>query len=594
MINLILVDKLNPNIELLSSLSYQMLSLRKLLTSEVVFARDNCIKRYYLKSLDENEVKEFLNQFDHTYSVIISKFFPEDKFYRKTLSSKMQEWNYSWGYLCLILFCLKTIDKNENLNLIIVCDSVETQEMVSRWAKMQENIDCSSVFSNLKSLLIMKERFVNFLKILYRSVELFIKKFYSFSPSVNLHADELKENILIISAYYSKSIVGTEIKDPFFGNFPEYLSKDKNCICLYDSLEKPLCDFRKKKLFKDGFAYYSALSLLSWLDLINVIICFLFVKINFNKNYFLGISLDGILNWHSRRLFYNWDLNSEIYYKSIKKLCSIYKIDKVFMVYEGNCHERAIIQSLRKFSNAKIFGYCQGVSYQQNLKLRHLDYKENKIIYPDIFISTGIESASLFREVSLLPNEVICDGSSFRDIAILKDKSRNKVSKQILIALDGVYSTVSVLDWICENKKVFDDYVFKVRFHPNVSFLEVKSQQLEKMPDNFIVSDSDLNTDIKESFCILYRHTSIGIQALLNDVPAIHLAIDSPLPGDPILNVELAPSIRSAEELLLRLNEIEHKMKVNSSFISEELLHKVKEYFLQTKYEDIGNIINKI
>jgi hypothetical protein len=82
-------------------------------------------------------------------------------------------------------------------------------------------------------------------------------------------------------------------------------------------------------------------------------------------------------------------------------------------------------------------------------------------------------------------------------------------------------------------------------------------QCLGDVPDNFYISDGNLKDDIESSFCVLYRQTSVGLQALINGVPVIHLAIDAPLICDPIENFKAFKwTVRSSTELYTALQEI--------------------------------------
>jgi len=82
-------------------------------------------------------------------------------------------------------------------------------------------------------------------------------------------------------------------------------------------------------------------------------------------------------------------------------------------------------------------------------------------------------------------------------------------------------------------------------------------QCLCDIPDNFSLSDGDLKSDIESSFCVIYRQSSVGMQALINGVPIIHLDIDAALPCDPILNLKASKwAAGTPKGLLTALQEI--------------------------------------
>ena len=95
---------------------------------------------------------------------------------------------------------------------------------------------------------------------------------------------------------------------------------------------------------------------------------------------------------------------------------------------------------------------------------------------------------------------------------------------------------------------IFKDYKIRLRGHPNVPLEKLLAQCINALPDNFHLSNNDLKADIENSFCVIYRQSSVGIQALMNGVPAIHLNIDAPLSCDPIMDLEVCKwTVRSPE-----------------------------------------------
>jgi hypothetical protein len=108
-----------------------------------------------------------------------------------------------------------------------------------------------------------------------------------------------------------------------------------------------------------------------------------------------------------------------------------------------------------------------------------------------------------------------------------------------------------------ENVEIFRGYDVVLRAHPNVPLERLLGQCLNDLPDHFRRSDDDLETDIDRCFCVIYRQTSVGLQALMNGIPVIHLAIDAPLPCDPIMNLRSSKwTVSTPEGLLAAVQEI--------------------------------------
>ena len=159
-------------------------------------------------------------------------------------------------------------------------------------------------------------------------------------------------------------------------------------------------------------------------------------------------------------------------------------------------------------------------------------------------------------------------------------KTLKKLRSDILVALDGVWSCVTVLDWLMEQAEIFKDYKIILRGHPNVPVKKLLTKCINPLPDNFHLSKNDLKSDIENSFCVIYRQSSVGMQALMNGIPAIHLNIDSPLSCDPIMDLKVSKwTVSSPEEFsaaLLEINCIEDGQKKEAVSIARKY---AEEYF---------------
>jgi hypothetical protein len=98
----------------------------------------------------------------------------------------------------------------------------------------------------------------------------------------------------------------------------------------------------------------------------------------------------------------------------------------------------------------------------------------------------------------------IYSGCSLRHIPICNNiETLTNSQLNILVALDGVNSCETVLDWLIEHNEIFKDYRITLRAHPNVPFRNILKKCINCLPDNFYESIESLQTDIKNSFCVL-------------------------------------------------------------------------------------------
>ena len=557
MVKLIITDRIHKKV-LVGEAQPYFISTRDLTRKEVSLAREMGLKRYYLPTLSELEGTEFLNEFDKFWDQMIKLFGPEHKFWRNIVSSKIQEWERSATYLAIVLFTIVQISKLGKSCLIIVCSSIEEESVCEEWGKshgwkvekrpfLRLPLWTRRFFQETKNMLIF---FYMFGICLY-------KKLCVIACKPKMHFG--KNQILIASLHYLSSFRNGTYLDPFFGNLHNSLEQHGYSVTyLSGSLEKTRKAAQKLRKCKE-VAINSPYALISWGSLILLALKVFIRRIRVRQTTFMNCDFSRLINWNARRSEFFWfHFTTEIYYAAIRRLCKLAYFGRLILVYEGNVLERGCIQAFRKYGSGTIIGYSQATIFPFNLKIR---LTANEILVkpePDIFVCTGTESERLLKEIGNRESSLMYSGCSLRYIPVLKEtKVEQTVQSNILFALDGDWGCFTILDWLIEHAVVFKDYRVKIRAHPNMPLDEILNQCLYILGDNFQLSNGDIKTDIKNSLCVIYRSTSVGMQAIMNGVPAIHLNINAPLSYDPIMALNSFKwAVQSPEELSNALNEI--------------------------------------
>ena len=579
MIELIITNQLHQKIAGEKNLP-RLISMRPLTKKEIAFARKLGIRRFYLPSLTETQSVEFLREFDNFWNQVVQPFGSDHPFWRNVASSKMQEWESSTAYFALMLFTLAQKSTKESQFIVIVCSSIEEEDLCEEWGK---KIGCKVFRRPYLSFPYWSRRIIqeimNLKSFLYMFRICLYKKW--FSPRYKPKSLEINKQILIISLFYNNCFKNGEYRDHFFGNLHNIIRQNGHSVSY---LCGPLDEFREATKKVRNCSEVSILvpySIISWCELIVLMLKVFMRRVRFTRSNFFGLDFSRLITWNARRFEYFFNIDSEIYYKAVMNLYKKEPFDKLIQLFEGNVFERACIQAFRKNSSGLIVGYSHAVVFPLNLKIRLTDGEKNRRPEPDFLVSTGPESKRLMVKVGKRESTRIYSACSLRYIPI-SDITRTEGTPQlnILVALDGVGATVTVLDWLFENAETLKDYKVKLRAHPNVPINTLLNQCLYDIPDNFFLSDGDLKTDIENSFCVIYRQTSVGIQALMNGVPVIHLYVDAPLPCDPMMNLKASKwPVSTIEELLTALQEI-HSLgeKDNRAFIEVAKIY-AKDYF---------------
>jgi len=535
----------------------RLITLRRLSKREIDAAKESGIRRFYLPSFSTHELEVFLEEFDKFWDQVISPFGADHPFWRNVVSSKMQEWERSAAYLALILFSL-TRKTSNGVDVIVVCSSLEEEEVCeSLGKKMGWKVHRKPYLSVPLWFRRILQETSNVKNFTYMMAVCLYKKL--FSPKYKPHGITEEGAILIVSLLYYNSFNNGEYLDPFFGKLHDVIKKDGNpVIYLCDILNNFRRSARKIKRNRE-VPIVVPYGILTWREIFLLLVKVFIKRVKFNQAEFIGCDFSNVLQWNSRKFEYSFNLHSEICYAAVKKICKNERFSKLILLYEGNVFERASIQAFKNYNSGVIVGYSHAVVFPLNLKIRLTDKEKTQRPEPDFLISTGPKTRELMAEIGNRDLATIHSGCSLRFIPIASERRQEEKNQHIiLVALDGVWLSFTLIEWLAKNAMILKDYKVKLRGHPNVPVRKLLEQCIYDIPENFVVSDSSLEEDIVNAFCVIYRHTSVGMQALLNGVPAVHADIDSPLPCDPIADLTTCKwAMRSAEGLVSVLRAIE-------------------------------------
>jgi hypothetical protein len=399
--------------------------------------------------------------------------------------------------------------------------------------------------------------------------------------------------ILITSLFYPSSFSGGCYVDPFFGSLHSNMDRDGWSVTY---LCHALGHFRRYRRSVEEAKNCGKprvllpYALVTWAEMILLALKVLVRRVPVPNAEFMGCYFSRLIKWNARRFDHFFNLGAEIFYLATKKLCQHEKLARLLQLYEGNVFERGCIQAFAQYGKGDVVGYSQAVVFAQNLKIRVTDKERERRPEPSFLICTGPENARLMiRLGNRIPTKVKL-GCSLRYVPVADGRAAQSTTKSnILVALDGVWSSVSILDWLLEHAEVFADYQVTIRAHPNVPLNRLLEQCLNgKLPANYHESQDTLKEDIGKSFCTIYRQSSVGLQAILNGVPVIHLNVDAPLESDPINGLKaLKWAVRTPGELVRALREIRELDPAQRSQQVNEAQEYARRYFAPPNDENI-------
>ena len=589
MINILITSKLTDSLPHDFD-SYQLLSMRRLGKDDILTARKRGIKRYYLSTLDDKDSQCFYKEFDAFWDNVVGHFPKDHFFWRNIVSSKIQEWERSLVYFMLFLYELNH-RADENVRLIFIPASIEEAAIVrswgekNGWAVVQRGASVGEVLRKIRQEIENSLRFLRFVLIHVR------RKIFSPAGRVDIPSHLHKKKFLVISLFYPFSFQNGRYFDPFFKELHNYLIKE-GCHCQYlsDCLTPPSKEIKDKIEGCHEVRINTPYGLIGWCTLFAAFLRVFCRRVRFHKPiFFMGCDFASLIQWNARRFQFDFNISSEIFYRAVLNITKKVDFDRLLVIFEGNVFERACIQGFRQNSGKQINAYSHAVIFSLlSLKLYMSDREKDLRPEPDYYLCSGDREKNLLLNIGKRDPSRIIATCAFRNIP--RQKKSNP--EAILIALDGMWSSVMLLDWLIGQKDILNGYKVRIRSHPNVPLRNILQQSLYPLPENFIVSEDSLGEDIGRAKCVIYRHTSVGMQAILSDIPAIHLRVDTPLGGDPMEELTVGKwSASNPGELRHALGEALNLTEEQSRDLFDRAKEYVEQYFSPPNEERLSNFI---
>jgi hypothetical protein len=211
-----------------------------------------------------------------------------------------------------------------------------------------------------------------------------------------------------------------------------------------------------------------------------------------------------------------------------------YKIQNVFMTFEGHSFEQLIMDILKPHNvNVYLVQHSPITENQKgvNYLLANANQHTNICVTGDIFVEYFIKHLKF-------------NGNVFK---IGTHKYRNNTnsdldkSKIILFAPEGkLTNLISYIRFILKLKKELTDYRIIIRIHPNlrVPFYIKLFLKIYESRDIFKISDKSLENDLRESEFVVYRSSAVGIESLFYFCVPIYLIEKDNHGGDALLNYQ--------------------------------------------------------
>ncbi len=284
-------------------------------------------------------------------------------------------------------------------------------------------------------------------------------------------------------------------------------------------------------------------------------------------------------------LFSPGTIRTQIIAYHIQTLVSKLSPKNLVTTYEGHAWERLCF-SLAREVNPLI--KCVAYQHAPIFKYQHAIKRNIGGNYdPDIILASGIISESQLLSCEQLRNSNVFLLGSGRFAPIAPNPSQFSSSVDTcLVAPEGTILECSILfGFALECAKRLDNVSFIWRFPPQVDIKILKKSDVKfkNLEENISISKVSLESDIKTSSYILYRGSSVVIQAVLLGLKPIYFMQDNELSMDPLFDCQ------GSERIVKSVVDFENKIQ-DVWLASDELITHCEEMYTEINIKVLEDV----
>jgi len=428
------------------------------------------------------------------------------------------------------------------------------------------------IFHKGKSLKIYLKEIIEKCKYnLWFSLTLLRSIFTTESTFLKNYKNKIKYDYLFIS-HILNSDFSADL-DAYFAGAPKYLSlKGYRVLVLYINHSKKV-KLKMTGKYSNNLHYCILPKSLDFFTELNIqkkvnneIIK---IKEFFEKEYLFN-KKKKFLDFISKEAFspythFNFRLN-----KILNNLTSKHKFDVVVTTYEGHAWERIAYFSTRQINKNII---CVGYQHAPIFEFQHAIKRSlGEGFDPDLIASSGSNSKAILRKDINYQNCLIKNlGSKFFDREIKNLTSYDLMQsfelkpKNCFVLPEGDINEMKLLfNFSIDLAKELSDVNFIWRVHPLYKDYNLKNLDVRfcNLPDNIIISNAPLESDILISKWVLYRGTAALMPFIFSGSQPIYLKLKNELNVDPLYLVK--SKFRSSDSVLQFKNTIfKHPLTIN-------------------------------
>jgi hypothetical protein len=264
------------------------------------------------------------------------------------------------------------------------------------------------------------------------------------------------------------------------------------------------------------------------------------------KSYITKIKPFKIKNIDYSPLIYN-DLKDKSGYKQgiealinyffIKRLKSKkIEINNLINWWEGQALDKGLNKAMFDYyPNSNVIGYLGYAPRELELQLFPVKYENDKGIAPKKIATIGIGFKNKINEFNSALEVVVSPAFRFQHLWYENTSYAEKTN--ILVALPISFEdSTTIIDKIISinNHSLINRITFDIKPHPTVSTGKISNYYNNKLPENFLLTDSNIENLLPSSVILISGMSSVCLEAMASGIPVLVVEKLSNLKFNPI------------------------------------------------------------
>lgn len=500
-----------------------------------------------------------------------------------SLSEKSQYTSKTFLYSCYIKMALSLLESHKQDNLILF---VENRALRSSLVKnisemLGYSVVClESKFSHVLESMTNRMEFIIkhgwfLLNNIYRII--LTQYIYHLNKTNHLYEkDNLNNDLTLIHTWvdHRSFTENNDFHDAYFGTLGKYMSeKGKNVVIVPYILHTVSYAKIVKKLMNCKEHFLIPSSHLRISDIMAVLKSTMKKPDKKSYPHFENIWISDLIHlnlindWKETRFTSNLLLYYVVKNWKNKNL----SIGRFIYTHENQTWEKIYCVAFREFfPGTKLLGYQHSAISKMYLS-HSVSQNESEIIpFPDTIVTNGKYFKQTLVESGYNPRKLISGGAIRYEY--ITDMIKQPISPKKNKDISGRKIKILVAASIDKNesaelfKKVLDTfeslnmYGIILKFHPLMPYQRIanKTSITTSLPEHFVISTQPISELLNECDVLLYKTTTICVEALATGVYPIHIKSSYAIDCDILDGIpeEIHSSVKTEEELLWKMKEL--------------------------------------